>query len=36
MGHVLTLLYQIRCLPAKFFDEWRALLGELDKVDEGG
>lgn len=31
---ILTFLYQIRRLSAKLFDEWHALLGELDKVDK--
>jgi len=35
MRHILTLLYQIRRLAAKLFNEWHALLGELDKVDKG-
>jgi hypothetical protein len=35
MRHILTLLNQIRRLAAKLFDEWYALLGELDKVDKG-
>lgn len=35
MRLILTLLYQIRRLAAKLFDEWHALLGELDKVDKG-
>jgi hypothetical protein len=35
MRRILTLLYQIRRLAAKLFDEWHALLGELDKVDKG-
>jgi hypothetical protein len=35
MRHILTLLYQIRRLSAELFDEWHALLGELDKVDKG-
>ncbi len=36
MGHILTFQYQIRRLSAKLLDEWYALLGKLDEVDEGG